>query len=147
MEIRELPSAVLPDALNLIWRVFLDFEAPDYSEQGVESFRRFIQLKQVQALVEKGELHFWGAYEKSQLVGTIAVKHGTHISMLFVDPDFHRMGVGTRLFENAFEGYRGAITVNSSPYAVAYYHRLGFKDQSKEQIIDGIRFTPMMMKR
>ncbi len=37
------------------------------------------------------------------------------------------------------------ITVNSSPYAVEVYHKLGFKDTAVEQISDGIRFTPMKL--
>ncbi|CCL11870.1 N-acetyltransferase GCN5 [Clostridioides difficile] len=37
------------------------------------------------------------------------------------------------------------ITVNSSPYAVEVYHKLGFKDTAVEQIVDGIRFTPMKL--
>jgi len=35
------------------------------------------------------------------------------------------------------------ITVNSSPYALEVYHRLGFIDKDREQTVDGIRFTPM----
>ncbi|WP_168733762.1 GNAT family N-acetyltransferase [Metabacillus sediminilitoris] len=35
------------------------------------------------------------------------------------------------------------LTVNSSPYALGIYHRLGFVESDKEQTINGIRFTPM----
>jgi len=35
------------------------------------------------------------------------------------------------------------MTVNSSPYAVDIYRRLGFHAISEEQLTDGIRFTPM----
>lgn len=147
MEIRRLVQSELQEALNLVWRVFLEYEAPDYSKQGIESFRQFIGFQTIQALEESGELKFWGAYEVERLVGVIAVKLGTHVSMLFVDPDFHRRGVATRLYENAFDGYRGEITVNSSPYAVAFYARLGFEIKKEEQVIDGIRFTPMSRKK
>ena len=36
------------------------------------------------------------------------------------------------------------ITVNSSPYAVEAYRRLGFVDVDNEKLLDGIRFTPMI---
>ncbi len=39
----------------------------------------------------------------------------------------------------------GKITVNSYPYAVSVYHRLGFKDTDKEQVTNGLRYTPMEM--
>ncbi|WP_347567129.1 GNAT family N-acetyltransferase [Alistipes finegoldii] len=35
------------------------------------------------------------------------------------------------------------ITVNSSPYAVEIYRRLGFTATDAERVTDGIRFTPM----
>jgi len=35
------------------------------------------------------------------------------------------------------------ITVNSSPYAVKIYEKLGFVPDGNEQMVDGIRFTPM----
>lgn len=35
------------------------------------------------------------------------------------------------------------LTLNSSPYGLPFYRRLGFVPQSGEQEKDGIRFTPM----
>ncbi len=35
------------------------------------------------------------------------------------------------------------FTVNSSPYAVEIYRRLGFAPTDHEQITNGIRYTPM----
>jgi hypothetical protein len=30
------------NAIDLVWTVFKEFEAPDYSEEGIEEFRKFI---------------------------------------------------------------------------------------------------------
>lgn len=38
------------------------------------------------------------------------------------------------------------ITVNSSCYAVDFYHKLGFKDLEPEKEIGGIKFTPMKIE-
>jgi predicted GNAT family N-acyltransferase len=38
------------------------------------------------------------------------------------------------------------VTVNSSPYAVEFYHKMGFVNLSDEIEKDGIRFTPMRME-
>ena len=35
------------------------------------------------------------------------------------------------------------MTVNSSRYAVGFYEKLGFIPLDKEQIANGIKFTPM----
>ena len=37
------------------------------------------------------------------------------------------------------------LTVNSAPFAIDFYHKIGFKDTGKEQIVDGIKFLPMQL--
>ena len=37
----------------------------------------------------------------------------------------------------------GIITLNSSPYGLPFYQALGFLPTDQEQIVNGIRFTPM----
>ena len=38
MEIKKLREPELPAAMDLCWRVFQEFEAPDYAPEGVEAF-------------------------------------------------------------------------------------------------------------
>ena len=38
------------------------------------------------------------------------------------------------------------LTVNASPYAVGFYHKMGFTDLRGETEADGIRFTPMELR-
>ena len=67
-----------------------------------------------------------------------------HIGGFFVDADYHRRGIGKRLFEAMRQDYaKQVFTVNSSPYAVEVYSHLGFVPTDKEQIADGLRYTPM----
>ena len=81
------------------------------------------------------------------LVHIHSPNHQSHISLLFVDEEFHKMGVGRKLvhalckIQREIGSYR--LTVNSSPYAVGFYHKVGFVDTNLEQAKDGIRFTPM----
>lgn len=54
--IRQISNKVeITAALNLIWETFLQFEAPDYSDEGVKSFRDFIENEDIVASLE-----FWG---------------------------------------------------------------------------------------
>lgn len=141
--IRPLILEEIPCALQLIWKVFLEFEAPEYSYEGVKTFHDFINDKK-----EIGSLTLYGAFCESKLVGVIAMRGGSHISMFFVKKEYHRMGYGRRLFETVLQNTIATkITVNSSPYAVEVYHKLGFKNISDEQVKDGIRFTPMVFER
>lgn len=127
-------------ALRLVLSVFMQYEAPDYTEQGINSIKDFIKNREAIA-----RLSFYGAYDNKKMIGVIATRHnGNHIALLFVDGKYHRQGIGRKLFETIVSRSTGEkITVNSSPFAVGFYERLGFVADSEEQVIDGIRFTPM----
>jgi GNAT superfamily N-acetyltransferase len=137
----------LQEALELVWKVFLEFEAPEYCEQGISEFHDFIQVDSIRKKLLDGEFLLWAGYEDDRIVGVIAVRPPFHISLLFVDPQFHRRGIARSLFETVLEVCKRnghtEITVNSSPYAVKIYRRLGFVDTDTEQTVNGIRFVPM----
>ena len=144
MEIRKLKPFEKEAAMALVWRVFLKFEAPEYTPDGVRTFYTFITDR---TAVEG--LTVYGALEGESMIGVLAVRTpGSHISLFFVDPAWHRKGVGKALFHRFLEdSSTGQITVNSSPYAVEVYHRLGFQDTAEEQKKEGIRYTPMCYRR
>ena len=55
--------------------------------------------------------------------------------------------LGRALFETMRRDYdKQKFTVNSSPYAVKIYEHLGFQATDTEQLVDGLRFTPMIYK-
>ncbi|WP_050184326.1 GNAT family N-acetyltransferase [Domibacillus robiginosus] len=148
MEIIKLQKHDIKQALDLAWNVFLEFDGPDYSKEGIEEFKKFLSYPSMKEKFEKGEIVFWGCKVNSVLTGVIATRGISHICMLFVIKEFHRKGIATRLFEAVKENCKNKsniieITVNSSPYALEAYRRLGFIDTDHEQIVDGIRFIPM----
>ncbi|MEH7108369.1 GNAT family N-acetyltransferase [Bacillus sp. JJ1764] len=150
MKIVRLEKSDIKPALELVWTVFQEFDAPDYLQQGIEEFRKFITYHTMIEKFDKGELSFWGCFEQNELTGIIATIAMTHICLLFVKKEFHRRGIARKLFlsvlnESTLQNVK-RITVNSSPYAVDFYHRLGFVDTDVEQTVKGIRFTPMMFK-
>lgn len=144
MIVRQIGAGEIAPAIQLIWDTFLQFEAPDYSNEGVRAFRSFIENREIVASLE-----FFGAYENGQLRGVLATNaHRRHICCFFVDALFHRQGIGRKLWEFLLaNSVHGEFTVHSSPYAVPVYHKLGFVDMDVEQIADGIRFTPMRYLR
>lgn len=140
MDIRKLTENEKPAAMELAWRVFLEFEAPEYSPEGVLAFRTYITDPAAVSALE-----VYGAFDGKVLLGVLAVRqNGTHISLFFVDPARHRQGVGKALFRRfLMDRGNGAVTVHSSPYAVEVYRRLGFCSNAPEQVSDGIRYIPM----
>lgn len=151
LEYREIKQEELPETLDLVRKVFDEFEAPYYSEEGVASFYAFIDIDNMSEQSTNGSLYFYGCFVDNILVGMIAVKDFIHISLLFVDKQYHKQGIARNLFDHIIQICREknpclkVITVNSSPYAVEVYHKFGFFDVSSEQVVDGIRFTPMKL--
>ena len=145
MRVQPLPKEDLSAALALVWRVFLAFEAPDYCEEGIETFRSFLQSGE-----ELEKLRFYGAYEENTLIGVLATRgeDGAHIALFFVDAAWQGRGVGKALFLLARERCRSErMTVHSSPYAKNIYEHLGFTAVSSEQLSNGIRYHPMQYSK
>lgn len=142
-EVKKLPDEHIPAALNLAWNVFYRFEAPVYSYEGIEEFRKCLRDEEYL----KG-IVYYGAYNGAALVGILGIREeNAHICFFFVDGDYHRLGIGTKLFNAMKADFSGqAITLNSSPYGVPFYLSLGFTATDAEQTVNGIRFTPMALK-
>jgi len=127
-------------ALAHVLSVFMQYEATDYSEKGIQTFISFINDKEAISRLE-----IYGAFINGEIAGVIATRrYGNHIALFFVDGKYHRQGIGRKLFETAVkESTEDKITVNSSPYAVEVYKKLGFIPDSDEQLAEGMRYTPM----
>ena len=137
--VRRLRAGEIPDALALMWKVFLQFEAPEYSAEGIASFRASLEDEE-----RIRSMTFYGAFDGKKLVGVLCMRAPQHIAGFFVDAAYHRRGIGRTLFETMRQDYdRQVFTVHSSPYAVGFYRRLGFVPTQGEQITNGLRYTPM----
>lgn len=149
MQVCRIGPGGLQDALALVWEVFEEYEVPDYEEMGVKTFRHFIEYTNMVEKVNQGEMRFWGCFINNYLVGVIALRTGQHISLLFVRGRFHRLGIGKMLVDVVLNVVASenpavpAVTVNSSPYAVKFYEKMGFAAMGGEKKENGIRFTSM----
>jgi len=146
--VKELEIENLQITLSLVWEVFLEFEAPDYSDEGIQEFKSFIEYESIKAKMQGNQFHIWTCFDDKCLIGVLATRPPCHISLLFVDKQYHRQGIARAMVNQMTEHYKensncSEITVNSSPYAAEVYHKLGFEDMDTEQIINGIRFIPM----
>lgn len=145
MVIRKVGETESEDALELILRVFIQYEAPDYSKEGVETFKNTAIYNEDYI----SSITMYGAYENNKIIGVIATRNrGNHIALFFVEGQHHRKGIGKMLFQTVLaQSTAYEITVNSSPYAKEIYNHLGFEDTAGEQVTDGIRYIPMVYKK
>lgn len=136
---------------SFIWKVFEAFEAPCYSQEGIDEFKTYIAPEALAARCQSGDYFVLCCLSRAEILGVIAIRDYKHISLLFVKKEMHRQGIARKLLKKAIENCRVAdatiqtITVNSSRYAVEAYERLGFVKTGSEQEKNGIRFTPMQL--
>ena len=142
--INRLPEDERQSALELAWRVFSEYESPDYIPEGTEEFRKCLHDEEYLAGIE-----YYGAFDGEKLIGTIGIRTDkNHICFFFVDGDYHRKGIGTGMFQYLLKSYSGkTITLNASPYGLPFYEAIGFVPTDEEKTVNGIRFTPMKYRQ
>jgi RimJ/RimL family protein N-acetyltransferase/GNAT superfamily N-acetyltransferase len=144
VKIEKLEKEKVKSALSMVWEVFNEFEAPDYSIEGVEEFYKSIHDDSYLSA-----LSAFGAFKDEKLVGIIATREGSssnerHIALFFVDSKFHQRGIGKKLFMKLLiKPHPLKITVNASPYAEQIYQRLGFHTTDNDKTVNGLKFIPM----
>jgi GNAT superfamily N-acetyltransferase len=123
-------------ALDLALRVFIEYEMPEYEPEALENFKSVLKIDNA-----------FVASENGKIIGMINERGGGHVSMLFVDGDFHRNGIATALMNQMMQDLKSKnimrITVNSSPFGVPFYEHYGFTATDEMQRKDGFIYLPM----
>lgn len=150
VDIRFIDSEEWEDAMDLAYGTYLEFDAAMYSDEGNEHFREFVTDPFLKRMFEAGNYQVIGAYYKGEMIGVIALRDEHHISLLFVNKDFHKQGIGRSLVlaladYAKLKLHQTYLTVNAAPYAFDFYHRIGFRDEDGIITKDGISFIPMKL--
>jgi ribosomal protein S18 acetylase RimI-like enzyme len=148
VQYRRLRDSEVEDASALARRVFDEFVATQYSVEGQEEFRRYSSPRAMRKRHGDGYLAF-AAERDGRLIGMLQLRDGEHITMLFVEGDSQRQGIGRSLIGAATDYVRTrqppvrVLTVASTPNAIDAYRRMGFVPVGSEQVLKGIRFVSM----
>ena len=149
--IRKIFSNEVEEAMELAREVFMQFEAPDYGDAGVDTFKRdIVENPTFIDNAKKGLCPIYAAFDGDKMVALIGMRSSkTHINLVFTKKEYHRKGIATAIFKFLLNDLLNEnpslneLTLNSSPYGLPFYISLGFIPLSEEQEINGIRFTPM----
>ena len=146
-EIRFATETDIPEALDLAWRMFVEFDAPDYGAEHTERMREAIEARLKDLSIYTQRL-LVVALADGKVVGMIETYGTNRISLLFVDSEYQRKGIATSLMskiasELKMRGY-GEIVLNSSPYGLSFYKQFGFTVVEEEKNSDTPWKTPML---
>jgi len=134
----------------MIGKVFVEYNAAGMLSEGRAKFLEFIRPANIRMRLTAGACMFVACH-RGRIVGVIEVRIYSHIALLFTERHYQRKGIARKLLQAAVARCREkrpqlrAVTVNSSAYAVPVYERLGFIIRNREQLEQGLRYTPMVL--
>ena len=147
-EVRWARTEEWKPAIMMIWKTFLKYEGEIYTREGIENFYEFISDDDLYKAFLKGRYRMLVALDDDRVIGAATVRDHNHLSLLFVDDEYHCQGVGSALLNRVCkylkqeEGER-YISLNAAPCAVDFYRKLGFRTVRPEIEHLGIRVTSM----
>ena len=135
-------------AMHMFWKTFLKFEAVDYTEEGIRNFYDFITDEHLYKSFQQGRYQMMVALDGERVIGAASVRNYNHLSLLFVDEEYHHRGIGRDLMRRMCEYLKKEegeryMSLKAAPYAVEFYRKLGFHAVHEEEAFSGIRVTPM----
>lgn len=136
-------------AYELMVECFDSFIGDDYTVEGIKNFYEYIDASKLKRRIEEGSVMI-AALDDFKLVGIVEIKDNKHVSLLFVNKDYHDFGIGRKLIDEALDignvNELKSISLNSSPNAMEIYKGIGFKAADKKQTKDGVVYIPMELE-
>jgi GNAT superfamily N-acetyltransferase len=135
---------------DFIRRVYDEFVAGDYSEEGNRVFYDWIEPSKM-ADRQRRQNTLLVAMVDSEIVGMVEMRDRNIISLLFVDKRCQGRGIARRLIERSLHNCLGAdprvdrLCVHASPFSIPIYRKLGFVETDVMQEQFGIKYLPMEM--
>ncbi|TOC28086.1 GNAT family N-acetyltransferase [Vibrio parahaemolyticus] len=87
------------------------------------------------------------AVKNGAIVGYVAWRQGNYIAQLYVCSKYQNQGVGRGLITEMLKrSGASSIELKASVNAVGFYERLGFQSVGTEQVKNGIRYVPLLLK-
>jgi GNAT superfamily N-acetyltransferase len=117
---------------------------------GAEAFVLALQPEGIERHIASPEIDYHVGMLGDVLAGVVAVRRRTHLFHLFVDASFQKRGHAMTLWMHAkatcgWPSEAMPTTVNSTPFAMPFYERLGFRATGPRVETNGIAFVPMRL--
>lgn len=139
------------DTMAMVWRTFLRFEGKIYPENGVGEFFNFITDERLLQGFMAGNYQVMVARHGDEIVGMGSLRNGNFLSLLFVDAEYQKQHIGSRILEKLmeylkYEAGEKNMLVKAATGAETFYTGRGFKITGKKEEYNGISVTPMKIR-
>jgi len=134
--------------MDMVWKTFLKYDGGDCSQEGIQSFRNFITDERLKQAFLEGKYQLLLALYGERVIGAGSLRAINHLSLLFVDGEWHRKGVGRALVETLCDYLKNElgeryVSLQASPFAVGFYKKLGFTQIKTQSDTPGVPVVPM----
>ena len=152
MRLQNLKKSNIKALSALCTDTFLEGEYSYYLQKcNLKGLDCFLEFCSVQNLTQKfDDKHtFIGCFDENTLVGVCGINTEiSNILLLFVDKEYQKQGIGQKLIKEAETVLKSLghkkVSVDSTHYAVSFYKKYGYVEQSKEVVLkDGLIYTPL----
>ncbi len=138
------------EAIHLIWKTFVQYDAKDYPKAGIDSFAEFITDETLHRMFLIGAYEMFLVFINETIIGVITLRDQTHISLLFVDGFYQQRGLGSMMIDYVKKYVQYAyqsthLTVNAAPYAIKFYEHRGFVHTKEPFVQKGVLVAPMRL--
>ena len=148
-QIRQATTDDINPALELAFRVFMKCDATDYGPEHTERMRLSMEDRIANPdYYLPGNRLMFVALDGNKVIGMIETYGNNRISLMFVDCDYQRQGVATKLMtrmvcELKKRGFN-EVVLNSSPNGLLFYKSFGFSVIESEKNANTPWKTPMV---
>lgn len=147
-EIRWAKEEEWAPAMRMIWRTFMEYDSSDYTQEGIKNFFDFISDDDLFVAFLRGNYQLMVALDGDKIIGAGSLRNRNHLSLLFVDGAYHRLGVGKAILDALCHYLRDEagekfLSVKAAPFAIGFYKKEGFTQIGQEEEYSGIRVTSM----
>lgn len=148
LSIRPVRPSEAASISALVRESFVELAAPDWEERAQQRFFAEIEPESLARKIAAAA-YAAGAFRGDRILGFLLMPSPALLGSLFVHPNSLRQGIATALWESArlrletaFPEVR-TVELNSTPYALEFYRKVGFVPISAEFTRDGARVIRM----
>ena len=146
MEVRRIDLVQLNEAINLIKKVFEEYEHFDYTKEGINNFYKEIKKESLIKKINNENLKLIGTFIEERLTGVLGYIDN-RITLFYVDYDYQGLGMGKALLQYYLEDAKLSgirqIVVNSTLLVKEIFEKYGFFVTGETVKEKGMTYIPM----